>query len=54
MSEKYNWTPILTCIIFLTISCNKDNDEELIEEKQYEFSSIMWLCRKVTEKIFLK
>ena len=31
---------------FSLISCGKDNDEELIEEKQYEFSSIMWALQE--------
>ena len=31
---------------FSLISCNKDNDEEIIEEKQYEFSSIMWALQE--------
>lgn len=32
--------------VFLFIACSKDNDEELIEEKQYEFSSIMWALQE--------
>lgn len=32
--------------VFCLLACSKDNDEELIEEKQYEFSSIMWALQE--------
>lgn len=48
--------------VFCLFACSKDNDEELIEEKQYEFSSIMWALQegdgeeffeiKIPERIF--
>lgn len=32
--------------VFCLLACSKDNDEELIEEKQYEFSSIRWALQE--------
>ena len=53
---------LLLLPVFCLISCSNDNDEELIEKKSYELSSIQWTLRegdgeeffeiKIPERIF--
>lgn len=37
---------LLLLPVFCLISCSNDNDEELIEKKSYELSSIQWTLRE--------